>query len=154
MVKEIFVNAISLLSEEDSKLPEIGRVLPLLLRGIGVHHSGLLPIIKEVIEILFGEGLIKVSDTAEKVVGWLLVIITTKIAGDLRFSVSLICGNLKTNNVSHPAVFTFFLRNEAFFEATLSPLLLRYFPRPLSLTTFRILTSLPTNSAIEDRHIP
>lgn len=59
MVKEIFVNAISLLSEEDSKLPEIGRVLPLLLRGIGVHHSGLLPIIKEVIEILFGEGLIK-----------------------------------------------------------------------------------------------
>uniref|UniRef100_A0A158Q820 Superkiller viralicidic activity 2-like 2 n=1 Tax=Elaeophora elaphi TaxID=1147741 RepID=A0A158Q820_9BILA len=58
-VKEIFVNAISLLSEEDSKLPEIGRVLPLLLRGIGVHHSGLLPIVKEVIEILFGEGLIK-----------------------------------------------------------------------------------------------
>ncbi|MCP9263772.1 Superkiller viralicidic activity 2-like 2 [Dirofilaria immitis] len=58
-VKEIFVNAISLLSEEDSKLPEIGRVLPLLMRGIGVHHSGLLPIVKEVIEILFGEGLIK-----------------------------------------------------------------------------------------------
>ncbi|VDO26325.1 unnamed protein product [Brugia timori] len=58
-VKEIFVNAISLLSDEDSKLPEIGRVLPLLLRGIGVHHSGLLPIVKEVIEILFGEGLIK-----------------------------------------------------------------------------------------------
>ncbi len=62
-VKEIFVNAISLLSDEDSKLPEIGRVLPLLLRGIGVHHSGLLPIVKEVIEILFGEGLIKVSLT-------------------------------------------------------------------------------------------
>ncbi|VDK61015.1 unnamed protein product, partial [Gongylonema pulchrum] len=58
VVREIFVNAISLLSDEDSKLPEIGRVLPLLLRGIGVHHSGLLPIIKEVIEILFGEGLI------------------------------------------------------------------------------------------------
>ncbi|VDN02519.1 unnamed protein product [Thelazia callipaeda] len=58
-VKEIFVNAISLLSEQDRKLPEIGRVLPLLLRGIGVHHSGLLPIVKEVIEILFGEGLIK-----------------------------------------------------------------------------------------------
>lgn len=63
-VQEIFVNAISLLSEEDSKLPEIGRVLPLLLRGIGVHHSGLLPIVKEVIEILFGEGLIKVGSLA------------------------------------------------------------------------------------------
>lgn len=34
-------------------------VLPLLKRGIGIHHSGLLPIIKETIEILFGEGLIK-----------------------------------------------------------------------------------------------
>ena len=36
-------------------------MLPLLKRGIGVHHSGLLPILKEVIEILFQEGLIKVS---------------------------------------------------------------------------------------------
>lgn len=34
-------------------------ILPLLRRGIGIHHSGLLPIIKETIEILFGEGLIK-----------------------------------------------------------------------------------------------
>jgi len=36
-------------------------MLPLLKRGIGVHHSGLLPILKEVIEILFQEGLIKVN---------------------------------------------------------------------------------------------
>lgn len=36
-------------------------MLPLLKRGIGVHHSGLLPILKEVIEILFQEGFIKVS---------------------------------------------------------------------------------------------
>lgn len=36
-------------------------MLPLLKRGIGVHHSGLLPILKEVIEILFQEGLIKVG---------------------------------------------------------------------------------------------
>lgn len=35
-------------------------MLPLLKRGIGVHHSGLLPILKEVIEILFQEGLLKV----------------------------------------------------------------------------------------------
>ncbi|VDK37055.1 unnamed protein product [Gongylonema pulchrum] len=58
-VKEIFLNAVSLLSEEESKLPHIGRLLPLLLRGIGIHHSGLLPIVKEVTEILYGEGLIK-----------------------------------------------------------------------------------------------
>lgn len=36
------------------------QILPLLLRGIGVHHSGLLPILKETVEILFGEGLLKV----------------------------------------------------------------------------------------------
>lgn len=39
-------------------------MLPLLKRGIGVHHSGLLPILKEVIEILFQEGLIKVRTKA------------------------------------------------------------------------------------------
>lgn len=32
----------------------------MLKRGIGVHHSGLLPILKEVIEIMFQENLIKV----------------------------------------------------------------------------------------------
>jgi superfamily II RNA helicase len=40
---------------------QVSNMLPLLKRGIGVHHSGLLPILKEVIEILFQEGLIKVS---------------------------------------------------------------------------------------------
>lgn len=39
---------------------QVSNMLPLLKRGIGVHHSGLLPILKEVIEILFQEGLIKV----------------------------------------------------------------------------------------------
>lgn len=31
----------------------------LLFLGIGIHHSGLLPLLKETIEILFAEGLIK-----------------------------------------------------------------------------------------------
>ena len=34
-------------------------ILPLLKRGIGIHHGGLLPILKEIIEILFQEGLLK-----------------------------------------------------------------------------------------------
>lgn len=38
---------------------QVEQVLPLLKRGIAVHHSGLLPILKETIEILFAEGLIK-----------------------------------------------------------------------------------------------
>ena len=37
----------------------------MLKRGIGIHHSGLLPIIKEVIEILFQEGLLKVLFATE-----------------------------------------------------------------------------------------
>lgn len=39
---------------------QVGALLPMLKRGIGVHHSGLLPILKEVIEIMFQENLIKV----------------------------------------------------------------------------------------------
>jgi hypothetical protein len=49
------------LNEDDRRLPQIQHVLPKLRRGIGVHHSGLLPIVKEVIEILFQEGLLKVG---------------------------------------------------------------------------------------------
>lgn len=32
----------------------------LLSQGIGVHHSGILPILKEIVEILFQKGLVKV----------------------------------------------------------------------------------------------
>ena len=42
---------------------QVGALLPMLKRGVGVHHSGLLPILKEVIEILFQENLIKASPT-------------------------------------------------------------------------------------------
>lgn len=59
MVEEVFNNAINILSEEDKKLPQVELVLPLLKKGIGIHHSGLLPILKETIEILFSEGLLK-----------------------------------------------------------------------------------------------
>lgn len=40
-------------------MSQVVHLLPLLKRGIGIHHSGLLPILKETIEILFSEGLIK-----------------------------------------------------------------------------------------------
>ncbi|XP_065904897.1 exosome RNA helicase MTR4-like isoform X1 [Dysidea avara] len=59
LVEQVFTNAIDCLSEDDKKLPQVEHVLPLLKRGIGIHHSGLLPILKETIEILFSEGLIK-----------------------------------------------------------------------------------------------
>lgn len=59
LVTNIFNNAIENLSPDDRQLPQITNLLPLLRRGIGIHHGGLLPILKEVIEILFQEGLIK-----------------------------------------------------------------------------------------------
>ncbi|GAB6028829.1 Exosome RNA helicase MTR4 [Chamberlinius hualienensis] len=59
LVEEVFTNAMDVLSDDDKKLSQVQNVLPLLKRGIGIHHSGLLPILKESIEILFSEGLLK-----------------------------------------------------------------------------------------------
>ena len=41
-------------------LPQYNQLLPLLQRGIAFHHSGLLPLLKEIVEILFARGFIKV----------------------------------------------------------------------------------------------
>ncbi len=59
LVEGVFWNALDGLSEADRRLPQVAAALPMLKRGVGVHHSGLLPILKEVIEILFQEGLLK-----------------------------------------------------------------------------------------------
>lgn len=65
LISNIFNNAIENLSPEDRQLPQITNILPLLKRGIGIHHGGLLPLLKEIIEILFQEGLIKVLFATE-----------------------------------------------------------------------------------------
>ncbi|KAL1498076.1 hypothetical protein ABEB36_008933 [Hypothenemus hampei] len=59
LVDEVFSNAMDVLAETDRFLPQVENILPLLRRGIGIHHGGLLPILKETVEIMFGEGLIK-----------------------------------------------------------------------------------------------
>ncbi|GIM01349.1 hypothetical protein Vretimale_6110 [Volvox reticuliferus] len=48
------------LKEGDRQLPQILRLRDLMRRGIAVHHAGLLPIMKEVVEMLFCQGYIKV----------------------------------------------------------------------------------------------
>ena len=65
LVGQIFRNALASLSAADRQLPQIVNLLPLLLRGIAIHHSGLLPLLKEVIELLFQEGLVKVLFATE-----------------------------------------------------------------------------------------
>ncbi|KAL7480507.1 hypothetical protein ACHAW6_006198 [Cyclotella cf. meneghiniana] len=59
LISQVYSNAIESLSEDDRTLPQVEALLPLLKRGIGIHHGGLLPILKEIVEILFSEGLIK-----------------------------------------------------------------------------------------------
>ncbi|CAM9166887.1 unnamed protein product [Scytosiphon promiscuus] len=65
LVEQVFGNAMESLADEDRQLPQVEAILPLLKRGVGIHHGGLLPILKEVIEILFQEGLIKILFATE-----------------------------------------------------------------------------------------
>ncbi|OQS54677.1 hypothetical protein EHP00_2695 [Ecytonucleospora hepatopenaei] len=65
MVETIFDNAIASLSNEDQSLPAVQNMRSLFVKGVGVHHSGLLPIVKEIGEILFQEELIKVLFATE-----------------------------------------------------------------------------------------
>nr|XP_029121629.1 DExH-box ATP-dependent RNA helicase DExH10 isoform X2 [Elaeis guineensis] len=68
-VEQVFRNAVLCLNEEDRTLPAIELMLPLLQRGIAVHHSGLLPMIKELVELLFQEGLVKALFATETMSG-------------------------------------------------------------------------------------
>ncbi|KAL8761930.1 MAG: hypothetical protein Q9184_001999 [Pyrenodesmia sp. 2 TL-2023] len=57
--------SIARLKPEDRVLPQIRRLRELLSRGIAVHHGGLLPIVKEIVEILFAKTLVKVLFATE-----------------------------------------------------------------------------------------
>lgn len=57
--------ALARLKGSDRELPQVLRVREMLKRGLGVHHAGLLPIVKEVVEMLFCRGVIKVLFSTE-----------------------------------------------------------------------------------------
>jgi len=59
------VQTMSRLSPNDSILPQVLQTCEMVKRGIGVHHGGLLPILKEMVEILFSRNLIKVLFATE-----------------------------------------------------------------------------------------
>ena len=52
-LESIFRSLIGGISEEDKKLPQITQLLTILKAGVGLHHGGMLPILKEIVEILF-----------------------------------------------------------------------------------------------------
>ncbi|KAI4880050.1 hypothetical protein NFI96_019916 [Prochilodus magdalenae] len=64
-IHSFFQKSLSRLRGGDRQLPQILLMRDLLKRGIGVHHSGILPILKEVIEMLFSRGLVKVLFATE-----------------------------------------------------------------------------------------
>ncbi len=51
--------------KELETLPQAHTLLGLLEKGIAFHHSGLLPVLREIVEILFGKGLIKLLFATE-----------------------------------------------------------------------------------------
>eukprot|EP00536_Pseudo-nitzschia_multiseries_P008159 jgi/Psemu1/197417/e_gw1.203.81.1 len=59
------LQTIARLSPIDQSLPQVLTVCEMVKRGIGVHHGGLLPILKEMVEILFSRNLIKVLFATE-----------------------------------------------------------------------------------------
>ena len=61
----ILEKSLARLKADDKQLPQIQRIRELLSRGIAVHHGGLLPIVKECVEILFAKTLVKVLFATE-----------------------------------------------------------------------------------------
>ena len=64
-IQETIDIATAKLSDEDKELPQIKIMSTYLLRGIGVHHGGLIPLLKELIEVLFQYGLLKILFATE-----------------------------------------------------------------------------------------
>ncbi len=64
-IRSFFDSSVARLNSSDRKLPQILRIKELLSRGIGVHHGGILPLVREIIEILFSKGLVKVLFATE-----------------------------------------------------------------------------------------
>lgn len=60
LIRKFIKQKLQRLDEVDRDLPQIQSITSLLVRGIGVHHAGLLQLLKELVEILFSDGYLKV----------------------------------------------------------------------------------------------
>jgi len=59
-IHAFFTRCTHRLAEVDRQLPQVLQMFSLCTRGLAVHHSGVLPLLKEVVEMLFADGYIKV----------------------------------------------------------------------------------------------
>ncbi|CAF3908968.1 unnamed protein product, partial [Rotaria sp. Silwood2] len=64
-VSQFFRQALSRLNESDRQLQQVMNMQEMAKRGIAIHHSGVLPILRESVELLFQTGRIKVLFATE-----------------------------------------------------------------------------------------
>ena len=64
-IHHFIAKCVARLKGPDRKLPQVVSLTELLKRGIGVHHSGILPILKEVVECCFAKGWVKLLFATE-----------------------------------------------------------------------------------------
>lgn len=64
-IETIFELKMRSLDHSYSHMTQYHDIKKLLLKGIGIHHSGLVPVLKEIVEILFSKGLIKILFATE-----------------------------------------------------------------------------------------
>lgn len=64
-------------------LPEYIHLISLLRKGVAIHHSGMIPILKEIVEILFAKGSIKLLFCTESVAIGLNLPVKTAIFTDI-----------------------------------------------------------------------
>jgi len=65
LVQSFAIQTVARLSPKDQILPQVVNTVEMVKRGVGVHHGGLLPILKEMVEILFSRNLIKILFATE-----------------------------------------------------------------------------------------
>ncbi|CRK90453.1 CLUMA_CG004113, isoform A [Clunio marinus] len=64
-INSFFQLCLQKLKSEDRQLPQVKTIQDCLQRGIGIHHSGILPILKEIVEMCFQCGLVKLLFATE-----------------------------------------------------------------------------------------
>lgn len=58
-VRKLFTKYLDSFKGSDRNLPQVLQMQQLCYRGFAIHHSGILPILKELVEILFQKGYVK-----------------------------------------------------------------------------------------------
>ena len=70
--------------QEYMQLPEYVNMVQLLRKGIGMHHAGLLPVLREIVELLFAKGYIKLLFCTETIAIGLNLPVKTSIFTDVQ----------------------------------------------------------------------